>query len=79
MEQLGAAAREARIHKDCCRGFATWLVLEHAQHVVNPFHALLWSLAVVRVDSPSAEDLTTVESSYCLDTYTVHSKYFMNY
>ena len=63
MEQFGAAAREARIHKNCCRGLATWLVLEHAQHVVNPFHALLWSLAMVRVDSPSAEDLTATEES----------------
>ena len=30
---------------------------------MNPFHALLWSLAVVRVDSPSAEDLTATEES----------------
>ena len=71
MDQFGAAAREARIHKHCCRGFATWLVLEHAQHVVNPLHTVLWPLTAVRVDSPSAEDLTTVE-------YTL-SVEFMNY
>ena len=71
MEQFGAAAREARIHKHCCRGLATRLVLEHAQHVVNPFHALLWSLAVVRVDSPSAEDLTTTEESSWRDALTI--------
>ena len=64
VDQFGAAAREASIHKHCCRGFATWLVLEHAQDVVNPFHTVLWPLSPVRVDTPSAKDLTTVGSNY---------------
>ena len=64
VEQFGAAAREARIHKHCCRGLATRLVLEHAQDVVNPFHTVLWPLSPVRVDTPSAKDLTTVGSNY---------------